>query len=66
MTPEPICIELADGTSFSAMAQLKDGYLQLDMGGFIGTVKVRPNSAIPVCRRILEILGAKGPRLPTP
>jgi hypothetical protein len=66
MTPEPMILELADGTQIAGTVSLKGGYLCIQIGGWLGMgdILLRPKSATQVCGRILEILDPKGTRLP--
>jgi len=59
-------LELADGTPVSGTVSVKGGYLCIQIGGWLGMEEIllRPQPAIRVCGRILEILDPKGTRLP--
>ena len=56
MTPEPICIDLTDGSSLSALAHVESGKLHINLG-WLGTFVIEPESARAVCRRLLDMLG---------
>ena len=57
MTPEPICIDLTDGSSFSAMVHVESEKLHINLGWMFGAFVIKPESARQVCRRILDMLG---------
>lgn len=53
--PEPIVIDLADGSTLKAMIHVESGKLHLNTGWF-GTFVLNPESVTQVCLRILQLL----------
>jgi hypothetical protein len=53
--PEPIVLELSDGSRLTAMMHVESGKLHLDLG-WIGTFVIEPMSARNICGRILHLL----------
>ena len=53
--PEPICIDLADGSTFEAMIHVENGKLHVALP-FLGSVVIHGESANQVCVRILDLL----------
>ena len=66
MKPEPMVLELADGTQIAGMVSLKGGYLCIQIGGWLGLgeILLRPKSAKEVLSRMLAIINTR-PHDPT-
>jgi hypothetical protein len=57
MKPEPMVIQMTDGTEFAALVHMESGKVHVSAVGFLGFIFVlEPNSLRQVCNRLLEIM----------
>lgn len=54
MKPEPMVLQMTDGTELAAMVHMESGKLHIQAGKFLIFV-VEPDSVRQVCHRLLEM-----------